>query len=196
MLLDHTYYNKIVLDTFPDVFDKNTFTFYLGILMTLSSEDKIEEKKKADFLLEVDLFLFFKNFQRYINNPSFKRVDLIDFFTNKIDNLMHNNDKIIRIILGKCKPFNFIINIIESEKDYNVTYKLFDFIEKMLSLHKEQYECEINIDIRTRIDDFNLKINLISIAYEIDDAKYNEKLNKLLDIMNACCVQKNIKRNN
>ena len=66
-LLDHTEYNKIVLDTFPDVFDKNSFTFYLVVLMTLSSEDKIEEKKKTDYLLELDLFLFFKNFLKYHN---------------------------------------------------------------------------------------------------------------------------------
>ena len=191
-LLDQTEYNKIVLDTFPEVFDKNTFTFYLGVLMTLSSEDKIETKKKRDLLLELDLFLFFKNFQKYLNNPSFKKDDLIDFFTNKIDNLMHNNDKIIRIILGKCKPFNFIINIIESEKDKSVKIKLFDFIEKMLSLNKEQYECEINIEIRTKINDLNLKINLLSIAYEADDNKYNEKLTKLLDILNTCCTQKKI----
>ena len=191
-LLDHTEYNKIVLDTFPEVFDKNSFTFYLGILMTLSSEDKIEEKKKTDLLLELDLFLFFKNFQKYLNNPSFKKDDLIDFFTNKIGNLMNNNIKIIRIILGKCKPFNFIINIIESENDTNVKNKLFDFIEKMLSLNKEQYECEINIDIRTKINDLNLKINLLSVGYEVDDNKYNEKLSKLLDIMNTCCIQKKI----
>ena len=191
-LLLETGYNKIILETFPKVFDEKSFTFYLAILVNLSNENKIKDKNKEIFLPEIDLFFFFNNFNNYINNPNFDKEYLITFFSKKIYNLMNNNSQIIKIILNKCNAIKVIMKIIESEKNYNVKNKFFEFLEKILSINKGQFEYNLDIDIKANVEEINLKMNLISIGYEIDDNKYNEKLKKIIDIMNLCCTEKKI----
>ena len=191
-LLLETGYNKVILETFPKVFDEKLFTFYLAILVNLSNENKIKGKNKEIFLPEIDLFFFFNNFTNYINNPNFDKEYLIAFFSKKIYNLMNNNSQIINIILNKCNAIKVIMEIIETEKNYNVKNKLFEFLEKILSINKGQFEYNLDIEIKANVEEIYLKMNLISIGYEIDDNKYNEKLQKIIDIMNLCCTEKKI----
>ena len=192
-LLNDTEYNKIILESFPDIFDENLFTFYLGVLMTLSNSSKKEEKKDGFiFLPQLDLFLFFKYLNRYLNNTKYTKEYLINFFMKKIYNLMNNNNNIIKIVLQKCNAFSILIKLIETENDYNVKIKLFEFIDKILSVNNGKYDYNLNIDIRQNTDDINMKINLISVGYEADDNKFNEKLMKLIDIMNSFCEKKKI----
>ena len=191
-LIEQSAYANIILDSFPEVFDKTLFKYYLMILLNLSNEAKSQDKKNEIFLPEIDLLIFFKNFSKYINNPNYTKENLIEFFAGELYSLINNNKIIIKIIAEKINAFDIIIQLIESEKDYNIKLKLFYFIEKILPLNQEEYEYSLNIEIRKKIDEINLKINLISIGYECNNIKFNQKLQKLLDIMNMCCDKKKI----
>ena len=191
-LLNETEYKKIILDSFPNLYDETSFTFYLAILITLSNESKMNKKKNKIFLPEIDLILFFQNIGKYLNNPNYDKETLINFFMKKIDHLLNNHNKIIKVLLNKCNIFKIMIDLIEEEKDYNIKMKLLEFIEKILSVNKGQFEYNLNIDIKTKIEEIDLRINLISIGYEIYENKYNEKLMKILDIINLCCDKKKI----
>ena len=192
-LLNETEYNKIILESFPDIFDENLFTFYLGLLMTLSNSSKKENKKDGfSFLPEIDLFLFFKYLNKYLNNSNYKKEYLINFFMKKIYNLMNNNNNVIKIVLQQCNAFRILIKLIESENDHNVKLKLFEFIDNILYVNNGKYDYNLNIDVRPKLDDTNMRINLISVGYESNDNIFNDKLMKLIVMMNNLCEEKKI----
>ena len=187
-LLTETAYIKIILDSFPDIFNDNIFAFYSATLITLSNNN--DEK---DPTIKIDLIYFIKNFHRYLDNKEYKREYIIEYFSKKIIELINSNTKIINCLIRECNLCEEIIKIIDTEKDHNIQIKLLNFIEKILSVSKGKLDYILNIKIRSEINDLNLKINLISIGYEPDDNKYNEKIKELIEIMNNFSKEKKIK---
>ena len=186
-----TKYFDIIVNSFPEIFNENYFTHYLMLLISLINDAK-EDSKEKNFLPEKDLVLFFKNLKKYLNNNNYDKEYLINSFMKKISSLMNKSNDITRIILKKCNPLDILINLIESENNYNLKFKLFDFIEKILSTAGGKYLYTLNISIREKTDEINMKYNLISVGYELDDNKYNDKLFQLIGIMNKYLGKKEI----
>ena len=73
----NTDYIKVVLYSFPEIFDKTFFTYYFLILMKISNNNRTickssnnlkEGIKKNDFLPEIDFVFLFRVFQKYLDN--------------------------------------------------------------------------------------------------------------------------------
>ena len=187
-LLTSTEYINKILNTFPKIFEENLFSFYFASLMALS-EDKNQKKK---FLPELDIITFFKNIDKYLNNNNYRKEYLISFFTKKITDFIKFNGQLNEIILKKCQIFKLIINLVDQEKDKNIKIKLLDFLEEITNENNDKFDYDINIDIRTDLNEVNERINLILIGHECDDNKFNNKINKLIELMNIYCKEKKI----
>jgi hypothetical protein len=153
------------------------------------SEDKNQKKK---FLPELDIITFFKNIDKYLNNNNYRKEYLISFFTKKITDFIKFNGQLNEIILKKCQIFKLIINLVDQEKDKNIKIKLLDFLEEITNENNDKFDYDINIDIRTDLNEVNERINLILIGHECDDNKFNNKINKLIELMNIYCKEKKI----
>ena len=192
-LVKETNYYDAIVKTFPEIFSKNFFLYYSGALMNLSDSKTLEGTNEKDCCLpETDFLIFFLNFDKYINNENYKKEDLIVFFAKQITTLMDINKNISKIILQKSNAIEIIIELIKTEKEYNVKIKLFDFINKILSVNNNKYEYILSNDILDKVDDISLKINLILIGKEINSDKFNKKFNKLIDIMKKLYDDKKI----
>ena len=187
-LLTNTEYINKILNTFPKIFDENLFSFYLASLMAFS-EDKNHKKK---FLPEIDIITFFKNIDKYLDNKNYRKEYLISFFTKKITDFIKFNDQLIEIILKKCQIFKLIINLVDKETEKNIKNKLLDCLEDISNENNDKFDYDINIDIRTDLNEINTRINLIIIGYECDDNKFNNKIIKLIELMNTYCKEKKI----
>ena len=190
-LSNETKYYEIIVNSFPEIFNENFFMHYLMLLMNLLTDVK-SGSKEDNFLPEQDLVLFFRNLNKYLNNNNYGKEFLLNLFIAKISSLMNKSTDIIGIILQKCNPLEILIQLIESENNYNLKMKLFDFIEKILSASKGNFEYTLNIDIREATDEISMKYNLISIGYELDNNKYNDKILKIIEIMNKYICSKEI----
>ena len=187
-LLTKTKYIRVVLDSFPIIFDERIFAFYYAILMNLS-----DSKSKHFFLPELDLISFFRNFEKYINNENYKKEYLITMFTKKIGDLIDNNIQISQIVLQKCNMFDIILKLIEKENEYNIKIKLIELIEKMISMNKEEYEYSFEIKVSKELnDEFNYRLNLISVGYEFDNSKFNQKITELISFLTDYAKDKKI----
>ena len=179
-LLTGTEYMKVVLDTFPEIFDEAIFTFYLGALINLMNAPK----KKNTFLPDLDLARFFGNFEKYLNNKKYKKEYLITFFTKKICDLIGNNSQAVQIVLQKCNIFEIIKKLIDKEKEKIIKIKLIELLEKILSQNKELYEYSFDIKIVKEMnDDINYRLNIFTVGYEFFPEKYNLKISELIDFM-------------
>jgi len=187
-LLTNTEYINKILNTFPKIFEEDLFSFYLASLMALS-EDKNNKKK---FLPEIDIITFFKNLDKYLDNKNYTKEYIISFLTKKITDFIKFNDNLIEIILQKCQIFKLIINLVDKEKEKKIKIKLLDFLEEISNENNDKFDYDINIDIRTDLNEINTRINLILIGYECDDNKFNNKIIKLIELMNIYCKEKKI----
>ena len=187
-LLTDTAYIKTILNSFPNIFNDNIFAFYSATIISLSNNNDENEPTT-----QIDLVYLIKNFHRYLDNKEYKKEYIIEYFSKKICELINSNTKIINCLIKECNICEEIIKIIDKENDHNIQIKLLDFIDKILSVNKGQLDCSLNIKIRSEINDLNLKINLISIGYEPDDNKYNEKIKELIEIMNNFSKENKIK---
>ena len=196
----NTDYIKVVLYSFPEIFDKTFFTYYFLILMKISNNHRIickssnnlkEGLKKNDFLPEIDFVFLFRDFQKYLDNIESKE-DFINYFTQKLTDLMNDNKEIVKILLQKCNVFQTFISVIEKEDDNNIRTRLFEFIDKIILINKERYDYTLGVDIRDNLNGINLKINTIAIGYELDNSKFNDKLMRLINRLNTCCEMKKV----
>ena len=190
-LLTQTDYMKVILDTFPMVFDEAIFAFYSGMLMNLVNAPK----KQKCFLPEIDLVRFFGNLEKYLNNKNYvnKKDYLINIFTKKLTDLMNCNIEVVKIVLQKCNVFEVVIKLINNEKDNNIKIKLIELIEKMIAQNKEGYEYSFNIEIRRDMtDEINYRINIFTVGFEFDDGNYNKKISELINYMTEYSKSKKI----
>jgi hypothetical protein len=81
-LLTETDYTRVVLDSFPLIFDEGIFAFYSGMLMGLINAPK----KQKGYLPEIDFVRFFGNLEKFLNNKNYenKKDVLINLFTRFI----------------------------------------------------------------------------------------------------------------
>ena len=181
-LLTETDYTRVVLDSFPLIFDEGIFAFYSGMLMGLINAPK----KQKGYLPEIDFVRFFGNLEKFLNNKNYenKKDVLINLFTKKICDIMNYNSEVVKIVLQKCNIFEIIMKLIDKEKDDKIKIKLIVLIEKFIAQNKEDYEYNFNIDIRKDMEnEVNYRINLFTVGYEYDNSKYNIKIGELINLM-------------
>ena len=137
-LLTETDYTRVVLDSFPLIFDEGIFAFYSGMLMGLINAPK----KQKGYLPEIDFVRFFGNLEKFLNNKNYenKKDVLINLFTKKICDIMNYNSEVVKIVLQKCNIFEIIMKLINKEKDDKIKIKLIVLIEKFIAQNKEDYE--------------------------------------------------------
>ena len=179
-------YCSTILDSLPHIYDIFLFVSYIVTLIDLSTKEK-------NISLEMDCFCLCKNMKLYLDNKDFKKEDLITFFSQKIYELMSTNNSTVYLILEKYNICKTLIELIDEEKEDKIKLKLIEFIHKILSANKEKYNCCADVNIRKETNDINLKINLILIAYENNDNKFNEKIMELIEVMNNFLKDKKIK---
>ena len=189
-LLQETNYAYKILCSFPKFGNEKIVALYFGLLTSLSLESKGDQY----YLPEYDLILFFSQLKTYLSNSD-QKDNLLKLISTKIYALMNSNKKIIDILLNKCNLFRSILSIIDSkefENEKQLKLNLLELIEKILSANVDGFNYELNLSLREEINEINLKINELLIEFECDNNIFNNKINKVISILNNFTQSKKI----
>ena len=181
-LLKYTQFTN-VLNSIITLKDENLLTIYFTKIMTLSAP-KNSKNKEDYYLPDEDIYFFISNLENIIKDENDNSEYIVNIICSMIINLININKAVVNNLLNKYKIIDIFLNLINCDK-YNIKIriKLTNLLEEILKLNNFYYQYELKISIEKDINEINKRLNLISLLYERDINKLEQKISRVISNM-------------
>ncbi len=182
LINNHGYIEKF-LKNIPKIKDENIMNVYLSTLL------KLIHLKYSPI---IDLKLIIQQLDIYLNNPE-NNMNILNILIYQFNKILDNDPVLINYLLNEFFLFSKIKEIIHSQNpkiSKEIKIRSLEFLELILMKNDDKYEFTIPYNIELGNDFISLRLNYILTLYEEDNEIYNEKMSKLISIIQNRIIDK------
>ena len=174
---------KNVLNSIITLKDENLLSIYFTKIMTLSAP-KNSKNKEDYYLADEDIYFFISNLENIIKDDNDNSEYILNIICSMIINLININKAVINNLFNKYKIIDIFLSLITCDK-YNIKtrLKVTNLLEEILKLNNFYYQYELKITIEKDINDINKRLYFISLLYEKDIKKLEQKISCVITNM-------------
>ena len=186
-LLKHTKYKDYFLNVLPNLSDSNILMNYFSHLVTIYSNEN-----NSNLIPEIDLRLIFDNLKIYLKNEDNNIFTLINC---QLYSLIIKKENILQHILTTEFYSQKIEKIVEDTNfSEEFRFNILTFFKKLYAYNEGNIKMIIFFKVRDGEGRINKLINWMSLEYETDSNKLNDKIKKVIEISDNHFLKKEMKK--